>query len=783
MRFKIDVKNANGGWEVRVTNSETDAPVIDAATGEPFTRLLRSVGEGLDTFPQPPKKEADEMPAPGNPHRDLCITEDADLIANMYQDILRRRADKVLEFGRYLFATMLGDALWDALNDLAKTEPLELALTWHNDDNLINRLPWELMHSKDNFLAAEPEVSITRRVAGTTQTLGEISSPRVLFVVGSDLAKDPNIRPGAEYLGLLRSLKPANRLRLKTHLLLQASPKRIRSAIKWFRPTVVHFICHGSVNAQRESRLQLMNDDGTAPEQIDAGSLFKLLRPEPDSTLPQIVVLNACYTATDNPKLYLKSGQIASPMAVKLIEGDEKGGVPIVVGMAGQIADQACRLFTRCFYQAILGCKEIAQAAAAGRRMGIIDEGLTDPKTSVDWAMPTLFMSEGVKEPKFIIKSHEREPDWHEIASEFAPPSYPAFCDRLEFFQWFDYLMAQSDAELPPPQYHSGDLQTIAISVDGKNKKEDNVQLGRTWLLREFAAQAVLDGHLPCLVNIEWINRDKNAYPGTFNRLIEDFKWAIDKTSQLFDLKFSTDCLNLLRDVEAGKKPAENLPADVQNLYKLANDYNDPRVVSVALRIDLLHLLERARLQRPEEERARTKLLLLVDDVHQMDEAIESLLELFFSSPYGLRSTSAETPNGPTAKADIRVICTYDKTMGLEDKNTFTDWPGSAKGAKELPLGVFQPPEDGLAYEFFLSRWRNGSNNDMPLSIHQKAPPEFVQNFFTKLSKSVEGIPSKLKSGKTSDLIDIYLDLPVEVLRKTNDEDRLKLIPMLKRGA
>lgn len=780
MQFRVNIEQVDAGWRVIISGARDGIAVDVSPGGGPAVRLLRSVGEGLKTFPQPPEAEADAIPdTADNPYRELCTTTDAGLIRDVYQSILRRRAEDVVRFGRYLFATLLGDALWERLKSLAGVGPRELALTWRRGDSLMNRLPWELMHSSDSFLAQEPELMITRRVAGTTQTLGEIGSPRVLFVVGSDLAKDPNIRPGAEYLGLLRSLKPANRLRLKTHLLLQASPRRLRSAIKWFRPTVVHFICHGGINVQRESFLQLMNDDGSAPEAVDAEGLMTLLRAETGGPLPQIVVLNACYSAADNPDLYMKSGQVSSPLAVRLVEGDSRGGVPVVVGMAGQVADQACRLFTRCFYEAVLGGQEISRAAAAGRRVGIIDEGLTDPRSSLDWALPMLFMSEAVTDPRLTLVPHESESDWHEVTNEFAPPSYPAFCDRLEFFHWFDYLMAQSDAGLYPPRHHTGDLQVIAISVSEKDKKGSDGKLGRTWLLRQFASHAVIDGHLPCLINNEWIENYDEGYPATFEGLIEHFKWSMSKTSELFRLNFNPDCLDLLEEVRAGKKPGDELPPDVQNVYKLARDYGDTRVLSAALRIDLLRLLCSARARRPEAESARTKLLLLVDDIHQMVSATKPLLQ-FFSSIYGLRSTSAESPGGPTAKSDIRVVCTYDLTAGMGEERTILDWLETAKGVRDISLETFQSPEDRLAYEFFLSCWRDEDGNERPLAVETKAPQEIVCTFFDLLSEKIGGIPSKLKEAPATNLISTFVRLPppYNVLREMNDEQRLRLIEL-----
>jgi hypothetical protein len=141
--------------------------------------------------------------------------------------------------------------------------------------------------------------------------------------------------------------------------------------------------------------------------------------------------------------------------------------------------------------------------------------------------------------------------------------------------------------------------------------------------------------------------------------------------------------------------------------------------------------------------------------------------------------------DGPSARADIRVVCTYDLSLGLGEENTITTWLESAKGAKEVPLRVFQSPEDRLAYAFFLSCWKDGKI-DTPLSVETKAPAPLIDKFFERFSGRVQGIPSLLTSARTNDLIETFLDvgeaLPVQLLRKTNDNDRLKLISSIKRG-
>ena len=793
MRFRIDVNNQGNTWQVEITNVTTGNALLDSE-GHSLKRTLESVGDQLSTFPQPPHEEAEKIPdTPDNPHRELCVTKDPQVIKEVYDKYVRRDGEDVVKFGRYLFATLLGANVWKAINDTAGNEPVELALTW-KDDYLINRLPWEMMHNGQRFLAEEPEVAITRRVAESTQTLTELTMPRVLFVVGSAL-NEKLIKPGAEYLSLLRSLTLGARRRLKTHLLLDASPKRLKAAVELFRPTVVHFICHGFATVEQETFLQLRSDDGNGEESVTAEALLRLLKPKAGYHLPQVVILNACYTASE---LYTKSGQAASPIAARLVAGDGVDpGVPIVVGMAGEIADQACRLFTRCFYQALLEGREVSHAAADGRRMGIIEDGLTDPKTSIDWALPTLFMSAAVDKAEIVVQPSKAEEQWYDAASEIAPSEYPVFCDRLRFFEWYDCLMVD---DLPAPQRFDGELQLLAVSLREKNARFAKSKLGLTWLLQQFASNAALDGHLPVLVSTALIGREKQQYPSDYPRLIEDFKKAIIRTTQRFDLDFTSDYLNLIDDLtefsKSGKsrnempdelkKAVEQLPRDLHNAFSEDKQWDGPQVQFTALRCDLLKLLELGRKKvepegvPKEEKKLRPKLLLLVDDVHQMDKATRHLLQHFFSSPYGLRSTAVLSEGGPSAKRDIRVICTYDLSMGLGEENTIISWLETAKGVKEVPLGAFQEPEDRLAYQFFISRWQDKNKVEKPLAVSHRADPQFVQVFFDSLHEEVEGIPERLKSEGASAVINTHLKL--QTLRAINDEDRLRLISQMRRN-
>ena len=189
---------------------------------------------------------------------------------------------------------------------------------------------------------------------------------------------------------------------------------------------------------------------------------------------------------------------MATPLAVELV----RGGIPFVVGMAGEVADQACRLFSRLFYEALLkGGVSAALAASQGRRLGIIGKGCADPRSSVDWTLPTLFLPSAVKEVRLAKSVDEWKIRQRRLKPFACKEKYPAFCDRLEPMHWYTLLMAAgADQPALSPRKLRFQVLAIADQPSAVNTLTPSPRLGRSWVLQHFATQAVLDGHIPCLV-------------------------------------------------------------------------------------------------------------------------------------------------------------------------------------------------------------------------------------------------------------------------------------------
>ena len=771
-RFEVRLQHVPSGWELCVFDHGAGRPLA-GPDGAPLVRRLRRTDR--HRFPLPPLEEVGAVD-PAEAHAALCADADGALVQRAYQDIVagQVRDGAVATFGRYLFATALGEALWQDILTRAGAQPLELRCFWDDDDAAINRLPWEMLCSARGFLAAEPQVAITRGVAETAAvTAGTIASPpKVLFAIGARQL-DPAIRPGAEYLGLLRHLREAElALGLKTHLLLEATTGTLAAAVEWFRPSVVHLICHGGFDGGQAYLALVDERDPTGTVSVGAESLRQILLV--DGRLPQIVVLNACFSASAEDAGPPGTAQVAAPLAVELV----RAGVPIVVGMAGEVADRACRLFTRGFYRALLQGGGVSWAAAGGRRAGLLRRVALDPRSAVDWALPALFLAEGVEEARLEVDPAQlaAEQRWHRAADDYATPAHPAFCDRLSLVEAFNVLLADRAAQ-KALLHRDYDMQVLAVGVDQADAG-GGPQYGRTWLLRELAAQAARLGHLPVLVQRDWPPSDD--YIGDLLDALDD---ACLVTATRFDLDWAWRYLPALRLLPAGAALPAAFPPALRDVYR--GKPLDPNVLAVALRLDLLALLAAARQQRGDDG-ARTRLLLLVDDLHRMDLAAPFFLQHLLGT-LGLRGARVEAAGRET---DLRAVFTYSSVAILGQGGAIkaiTAWLERTNWAEVRPLQAFQfPHEQRLAYEHLLLHWRQEGRPQPMALISRPDTREFVESFFQALNQDVQGIPSNFALKVPSHIVAACAMPPrYRVLWEVDEDDDTALARSagLRRGA
>lgn len=817
MEFVFDIKRIDSlgggpeqGWQVRLLDGQTDQDVNDPATEQallPAPRILRVVDANtaanpFGLFPVPPQDDIESI-QPGertSAFYTYCVPPNPQHLADAYGAIITGWGSllgggvSVVSFGRYLFTTLMGTytetdtertGLWADINRVAGEEPIVLAIRAHSSDSAINRLPWEMMHagpqgaqqdSHSGFLAQQPQVSITRQVSDVTTPFKDDfkSPPSVLFVVGlrrtdQGLVIDNAIRPGAEYMNLVRGVKQ-NGLNLKTHLLLEATPDSLGEAVAKIQPSVVHFTCHGDYileNGAFTGAIQLVSNDGKRSEWVSAGGLLSKLQGV------QVVVLNACYTASDVVNKARQAGQVAMPLAVELV----KGGIPVVLGMAGEVADDACRLFTRRFYEALLDKGNLAQAAAEGRRGGIIGAGSANPDTTADWGFPVIFTSSGVKGGQIVVTPPTpEERAWLIGASNFAirTKGFPAFCGRIDYFRWYSILMSEPEVQraLPPDRQAIG---ALAISVSEADNKMGEKLWGRTWLLHHIAAEAARNGHLPWLIT-------KNAVVVTDSinatNLIRILNGASTLAADLLGIQERPAWDQLLKLDTSGFVPPEGLDPPILLNFRLENfkaPDNNPSNVAMAFWADVKTYLDTLKNLYPWFTGAGVggKLLILIDDVHLMEASATDLLDALLKQGIGVLSKN------------VRMIFTY---AGVSNDAQTAGTPSGASRAKSLEaivgvgvkscqLGTFgRPDEENVAYKQFLYHWQNPDEGDQDRPLVALESRIEARSLFKRLEFIVQGIPGYLKP-KGSDVVATYYaqntDSDSKFIKTADDEAKL----------
>jgi hypothetical protein len=454
---------------------------IDGAAESFKDRTLKVVNGPGGEFPFPLDGEEKDWAAGGYAE-----------IAGIYRRILDNEPQpgEVAAFGRYLAAMLLGPYL-EALEKHTGVVDLRIRL----NDRLLERLPWEMMHSASGPLAARAghRLSITREIgAGASATLDLPLPLKVLFVVGATI--DPVLRPGAEFLGLLRHLRiPTDATftqfrNANAHIryLGDADIDALKDACHTFAPSVVHFICHGERDPEtRETRIVLKKvvpqpgQRVTERLPLTSGELMDAFVEA--GHVPPVVVLNACYAGGANGDQPVSDdGHL--PFAADLV----KRGVDVAVGMAGEVDDRACQLFALRFYQALLAKEPLTDATSQARRTVLA--GWPEYQQSVEWARPTLFVREGLN-PKISTSSASTVPII-DLAPRFrvAGKAPEMLCDRYE-------VLAAAQALFQMAERPGNEQMLAAIRVNADSKG-----VGKTRILEEIAIRSVFDRFVPVVI-------------------------------------------------------------------------------------------------------------------------------------------------------------------------------------------------------------------------------------------------------------------------------------------
>jgi hypothetical protein len=664
VRFVIVVEPTTTGWTSEVRDAEGVAIAGSAHAIEPLP--LPHPDDTLLTFP------ACRAPlAAGCADAAELQGLDARTLGRWYANMASGQASDGMprRFGRYLFELVLGAETWTAILARAAGAAVDLRIACPTGAWPLMRLPWELMHDGQHFLAARPGplVLMSRQVtAPGAPTTPRTFAPRVLFVIGA-LHDDAEIRAGAEYLGLLRRLQALD-LTLETRVLRDATAEALQASIAAFHPSVVHFICHGGFTEGRGA-LRLLTSDPALPFQDYTAPQLLALLESTDAAgrvqYPPVLVLNACYSATPpsppaaDPVDELSGVEVfgggmgvlptmaeTTPLGAELVAGDGvNGGPALVIGMGGKVADLACRLFTRQFYQSLLR-GDPTWSAAAGRR-GAFTHGF-DPRDTVDWATPVVFVEASAAlsvDARELEAARKREAAVRQFRHQADPA---AFCGRLRFFdEWLEATSA--------PSRSARRLLGIAMSETDTDK-----QLGGSRLLEELAVAAIHAGHVPCLrLHSQASPERATDIAGVAREILA----AAMQTRLRFGLPapWAPQVLELTMAIKGR-------PANVHPVVDAAFALDQAEGFRTALQMDLWSLRDEvvAHLDAPASQQARPLAVVLLDEVQRYAGAAgRFVVELLRAG--GLGTDQDPIPVAFTYRKDLNYTEPYEQVRKALD--------------------------------------------------------------------------------------------------------------------
>lgn len=752
MRLSIDLEPTDSGWTIRYAATGADLALAP--------RMLTRSGDAKSGFPIPPEADAQRW-------KDLTP---ADAIETTLDDIINGIADRPAfrGFGNYLTASLLGTHL-DALRK--QPDPVELYLRIRATDDAAQRLPWELMFDGEHPLAGDPAqtIAVTRVIAtdGPQPAATPLALPlRVLFVVGQTL--DGAIRPGAEYMALLRRVAGTSEndvriTNIDSRLLMRATPAELAKAVDDFAPAVVHFICHGEWDGTEATLLLTKEENGRKAKgdhPVSASALLQLLRGASEkASLPTAVVLNACHTAAAGPD----RRNAYRGFAAKLVAG----GVPVAVGMAGEVADGACRIFTCELYQALLEGKSIVLASARGRRAALREyQGY---QHTIEWARPSLFVASEQQSTLPVDRTRAGLADAAAKYQKLARTTARSLCGRFDPISAFESLRQRLLAGKG-----SDFALGFVVSESTERVKGHKPQYGKSRMLEELAARLALSAIAPVL-----ISHEKNETPAR-NALELTVRIAeqMNQTRSRFGVaeRKPTAAMTFAFEYFEHAESPQELVARQKVLKKLSDRGAE---VDASVTRELL-VREFTSLIDDLKPIGVTRAALLIDDLHAYEGAVAPLLAML--DDHGLGDAEHVIPLLFTYDGrDVAHGSLISETMKAKGHSVETLGPFSPKDPlhggntdlieyvdeKELP-GVFQ--EEILAHRQFLL-----TRHERPLAV--SAMPQvraMLTDFYRELCDQTGGIPSRWEIDEVGVTLKIYSTKSIQLLVDADDEEILK---------
>jgi hypothetical protein len=417
---------------------------------------------------------------------------------------------------------------------------------------------------------------------------------RYLFALGTELGD--TVRAGAECLGLLRQVGPAVRERI----VQRQSPDRLAVEIAAFDPHVVHVICHGRDSGRGGVELEMWNDDESAAEYVGAGDLVdRLIRTRgAERRAPTVVILSACSSGQR-----LDAGA-STDMATELV----RRGVPVVVGMAAEIRDLACRLFTRRLGGAVVDRTPLLAAAVAGRSAALRSTQL--PADAFDWGLIQVVLGDDVDSSLGVgacLPDSDEDKVLRWLTSAALPidldptrRAVPPLCGATEVLDGFTRLVSPGEPHRP---------NSYAALLLHAQPPRAGLKVGKRRAFAEVAAAAIRAGHLPVTV---MPSKSGQGYPTKPSQVVRRLEEAFVTTRARLKLDPRAHALKTVADPPSGIELRQAIEADARALATDAKAKHD----FIA--------------------RAQGEVIVMLHDVHHYAEGATTALELLGATGGGL---------------------------------------------------------------------------------------------------------------------------------------------------
>ena len=241
-------------------------------------------------------------------------------------------------------------------------------------------LPWELLYSRQEqaFLALHRGSPVMRHIPVPVAQRAVPRAGRLRLLTVAAQPHDTLQLDLAAELTALRRLGKRRGISVRVLEGQDANPDSIRQALEQHRPHVVHFMGHGSFDAESgQGALYMVAPDGSSCS-VRGSDLAQTLR-EADAL--RLVVLNACDTAR------AANGAAAAPLG-GVSSAIVLAGIPSVIAMQRPISDRAAITFANELYLRIASGETLDQAVTLAR------QAVRTAHDNLEWSTPALFVGD-----------------------------------------------------------------------------------------------------------------------------------------------------------------------------------------------------------------------------------------------------------------------------------------------------------------------------------------------------------------------------------------------------